>query len=137
LTRLELHLAPLDPDPSWGWVRQRRYSRIVTQRALPALLETARGRCGVVINNLSLGGGKGEREGRLNPGTEATLNLRVGLRTLSSRVLVRDTGGGDDMAFEIIHINHDHRFRLRRFLLDQALHHARAVSASEAVSGTR
>jgi hypothetical protein len=118
LTPLELQLAPLDPDPSWGWVRQRRYSRITTQHALPAFLETSRGRCGVMINNLSLGGGKGERDGRVNPGTEATLNLRVGLRNLSSRVLVRDAGD-DDLAFEIIHIDHDHRFRLRRLLIDQ------------------
>jgi hypothetical protein len=123
LTALELQLAPLDPDPSWGWVRQRRYSRVPTQRALPALLETSRGRCGVMINNLSLGGGKGERDGRLNPGTEATLNLRVGLRNLSSRVLVRDTGD-DEMAFEIIHIKHDDRLRLRRLLIDQVLHRA-------------
>jgi hypothetical protein len=123
LTPMELHLAPLDLNPSWGWVRQRRYSRIAPQRALPAFLETSRGRCGVMINNLSLGGGKGEREGRLNPGTEATLNLRVGLRNLSSRVLVRDTGH-DEMAFEIIHIKHDDRLRLRRLLIDQVLHRA-------------
>jgi hypothetical protein len=94
---------------------------------LPAFLQTLRGRCGVMISLLSLGGGMGDREGRMNPGTEATLNLQVGLRNLSSRVLVRDTGG-DNLAFEIIHINHDDRFRLRRLLLDQALHSARAAA---------
>ena len=84
-----------------------------------------------MVNLLSLGGGKGEREGRLNPGTEATLNLQVGLRNLSTRVLVRDTSG-EDLAFEIIHINHDDRFRLRRLLLDQALQHARAMTQAAA-----
>jgi len=123
LTPLELKLAPLDPDPSRDWVRQRRYFRIATEHTLPAFLQTSRGRCGVRINNLSLGGGKGEREGRVNPGTEATLNLHVGLRNLSSRVLVRDAGD-DDMAFEIIHIALDDRLRLRRLLLDQVLHRA-------------
>ena len=127
LTPLELKLAPLDPDPSRDWVRQRRYFRIATERVLPAFLQTSRGRCGVRINNLSLGGGKGEREGRVNPGTEATLNLQIGLRNLSSRVLVRDAGD-DDMAFEIIHIGLDDRLRLRRLLLDQVLHRARPHS---------
>jgi hypothetical protein len=124
LTPLELKLAPLDPDPARDWVRQRRYSRVATERVLPAFLQTSRGRCGVRINSLSLGGGKGEREGRVNPGTEATLNLQIGMRNLSSRVLVRDAGD-DDMAFEIIHIGLDDRLRLRRLLLDQVLHRAR------------
>ncbi len=124
LTPLELKLAPLDPDPSGDWVRQRRYFRIATERAMPAFLQTSRGRCGVRINTLSLGGGKGEREGRVNPGTEATLNLQIGMRNLSSRVLVRDAGD-DDMAFEIIHIGLDDRLRLRRLLVEQVLHRAR------------
>jgi hypothetical protein len=127
LTPLELKLAPLDPDPARGWLRYRRYFRIVPEHALPASLQTSRGRCGVMIDLLSLGGGKGEREGRLNPGTEATLNLQIGLRNLSSRVLVREADD-DNMAFEIIHINHDDRFRLRRLLLDQALQRARAAT---------
>jgi len=136
LQAIELKLAPLDPDPSQAWLRQRRYFRIAPGHALPALMQTPRARCRVMINLLSLGGGKGEREGRLNPGTEATLNLQVGLRNLSSRVLVRETGS-DDLAFEIIHIDLDDRLRLRRLLLDEALQHARAVSAPEAVPGTR
>lgn len=123
LSPLELKLAPLDPDPSGEWVRQRRYFRIPTERALPAFLQTSRGRCGVLIQLLSLGGGRGERDGRVNPGTEATLNLQIGLRNLRSRVLVRDTGS-DDLAFEIIHISLDDRLRLRRLLLDQALRRA-------------
>ncbi len=133
LTPLELKLAPLDPDPSRDWVRQRRYFRIAPERALPAFLQTSRGRCGVMISLLSLGGGKGEREGRLNPGTEATLNLQIGLRNLSSRVLVRDAGG-DDMAFEIIHIGLDDRLRLRRLLLDQVLQRARAAAPPAAAT---
>jgi len=128
-----LKLAPLDPDPSGDWVRQRRYFRIATQRALPAFLQTSRGRCGVMINTLSLGGGKGEREGRVNPGTEATLNLQVGMRNLISRVLVRDAGD-DDMAFEIIHIGLDDRLRLRRLLADQVLHRARAAAPAERIT---
>jgi hypothetical protein len=130
LTPLELKLAPLDADPA-QWVRQRRYFRVATERAVPAFLQTSRGRCGVMIGVLSLGGGQGERDGRVNPGTEATLNLRVGLRNLSSRVVVRDTGG-DDMAFEIIHINHNDRFRLRRLLLDQVLRLAGRATAPAA-----
>lgn len=127
LPAIELKLAPLDPDPSQAWLRQRRYFRIAPGHALPASLQTSRSRYRVMINLLSLGGGKGEREGRLNPGTEASLDLRIGLRNLSSRVLVREADG-EDMAFEIIHINHDDRFRLRRLLLDEALQHARAAA---------
>jgi hypothetical protein len=131
LTPLELKLAPLDPDPSREWVRQRRYFRIAPERALPGVLQTSRSRCGVMIVLLSLGGGMGERDGRLNPGTEATLDLQLGLRKLTCRVMVRDTPG-DNLAFEIIHIDHDDRFRLRRLLLDQALHHAQAAVARDA-----
>jgi len=132
LSPLELKLAPLDPDPSGEWVRQRRYYRIQTEHALPALLQTSRGRCGVQIQMLSLGGGRGERDGRVSPGTEATLNLQIKLRNLSSRVLVRDTGT-DEVAFEIIHISLDDRLRLRRLLLDQALRRAgRTAAAAEA-----
>ena len=132
LSPLELKLAPLDPDPSGEWVRQRRYYRIQTEQALPAFLQTSRGRCGVQIQMLSLGGGRGERDGRVSPGTEATLNLQIKLRNLSSRVLVRDTGT-DEVAFEIIHISLDDRLRLRRLLLDQALRRAgRTAAAAEA-----
>ena len=127
LTQSELKLAPLDPEPAL-WVRQRRYSRIATEQTVPAFLETSRERCGVKIGVLSLGGGQGERDGRVTPGTQATLNLRVGLRNLSSRVVVRDSGR-DDMAFEIIHITHQDRFRLRRLLLDQPL----PLTASQAM----
>ncbi len=133
LTPLELKLAPLDPDPSGDWVRQRRYFRVATERAMPAFLQTSRGRCGVRITTLSLGGGKGEREGRVNPGTEATLNLQIGMRNLSSRVLVRDAGD-DDMAFEIIHIGLDDRLRLRRLLADQLLHRARAAAPAARIT---
>lgn len=133
LSPLELKLAPLDPDASGEWVRQRRYFRIPTDRPLPAFLETSRGRCGVMIHLLSLGGGRGERDGRVNPGSEATLNLQIGLRNMSSRVLVRDTGS-DDVAFEIIHINLDDRLRLRRLLLDQALRRSRRTVATARAS---
>ncbi|MGC2321193.1 MAG: hypothetical protein WA463_01055, partial [Terriglobales bacterium] len=59
LSPMELKLAPLDPDPEGAWVRQRRYFRVPTERALPAILETSRGRCGVQVHLLSLGGGCG------------------------------------------------------------------------------
>jgi hypothetical protein len=51
----------------------------------------------------------------------------VGLHNLSCRVLVRDTPG-ENLAFEIIHMDHDDRFRLRRLLLDQALHRVRTAA---------
>ena len=132
LSPMELKLAPLDPDPAGGWVRQRRYFRVPTEHALPATLETSRGRCGVQVHLLSLGGGCGGRDGRVTPGSEATLNLQIGMRNLNSRVLVRDTGT-DDIAFEIIHISLDDRLRLRRLLLDQAV---RRAGRSEAHAGT-
>jgi len=131
LSPMELKLAPLDPDPAGAWVRQRRYSRVPTERALPAVIETSRGRCGVQVHLLSLGGGCGGRDGRVTPGTEANLNLQIGMRHLNSRVLVRDTGS-DDIAFEIIHISLEDRLRLRRLLLDQAV---RRPDRSEAHAG--
>jgi hypothetical protein len=123
LNAIELKLAPLDPDASGRWIRHRRYYRVTPDRPLPAVVETSRGRCSVMVNSLSLGGGKGERDGRLNPGSEATLNLRMGMRNLSSRVLVRPASG-NDLAFEIIHIDHADRLRLRHLIAGQAQHRA-------------
>jgi len=47
-------------------------------------------------------------------------------------VLMRDTGG-DELAFEIIHIGLDDRLRLRRLLLDEALSHARSAAQAASV----
>ena len=118
LTVAELKLGPLDNNGQ-GWVRNRRYCRVAPEQALPAFVQTARGRCGMKVNSLSLGGGKGVREGRMNVGIEATLNLQIGMRNVSARVLVREAGA-EELAFEIIHIDHNDRLRLRRLIAQQA-----------------
>jgi hypothetical protein len=138
LTSTELTFAPLDLHPENTWVRRRRYLRIVPDRALPAFAESARARCGIMINSLSLGGGKGEREGRMNPGTEATLHLQLGsLRSLTSRVLVRDARDADEVAFEIIHIDLEDRSRLRRLLGEQLQSRGKTVVRTQVLSDAR
>jgi len=140
VTAAELQVAPLDPEPKGGWIRHRRYPRIVPDREFPAWVDTGRGRCPVIINSLSLGGGKGIRDGRLQLGAEAVLDLHWGLRRMRPQVLVRELGS-QEVAFEIIEIDLEDRSRLRRLLAEQMQNRApglllreRSRQAAEAVT---
>ncbi len=117
LSDSELQISPLDPAPQCAWLRQRRYPRFAPANTLRGLMSTSRGRCGVVLNLVSLGGGHGLRYGRVSPGSEATLDLQWGLRRLRSKVIVRAVGS-HDVSFEIADIDLEERSKLRRLLAD-------------------
>jgi hypothetical protein len=128
LTDAELQISPLDPSPQCAWVRQRRYARFAPAGTLKGMMTTSRGRCGVVLNLVSLGGGHGLRYGRVSPGSEATLDLQWGLRHLRSKVIVRAVGS-HDVSFEIADIDLDERSKLRRLLADNLRYQPAAVTA--------
>ena len=118
ISPLEMEIAPLDPEPQTGWVRQRRYPRILPGVNLTATAMTQRGRCPLHIKTLSLGGGLGTRDTRGQLGLEAVLDLQLGLRHLRSQVWLRELDA-HHVGFEIVDIDLDDRAKLRRLLLDQ------------------
>jgi hypothetical protein len=128
LADAELQISPLDPTPQCAWVRQRRYPRFAPANTLRGLMSTSRGRCGVVLNLVSLGGGNGLRYGRVSPGSEATLDLQWGFRRLRSKVIVRSVGS-HDVSFEIADIDLDERTKLRRLLADNLRYQPSAAMA--------
>jgi hypothetical protein len=112
----ELSIRPLDAIDS-NWVRQRRYQRVVPGSTITATAVTAKGRCLVALERISLGGGLAVRNGRGQFGTEAVLEMQTGFRHLRSRVIIREAQAG--MMFEIADIGLEERGRLRRLIAAQ------------------
>ena len=112
----ELSIRPLDPTDS-NWVRQRRYQRVVPGSTITATAVTAKGRCPVALERISLGGGLAVRSGRGQFGTEAILEMQTGFRHLRSRVLIREAQAG--VTFEIADIGMEERGRLRKLIAAQ------------------
>src|SRR6266852_6893818 len=75
----ELAIAPLDSAPACPWVRQRRYERIVLRKTLSATISSSWGKSGIVIRELSLGGGMGTKEDNLRVGSEANIDINAGV----------------------------------------------------------
>ncbi|HXZ81979.1 MAG TPA: hypothetical protein VEG30_18765, partial [Terriglobales bacterium] len=127
----ELKIGPLDPVQSNGWVRQRRYQRVSPEVAIHGTATTNRGVYDVTLEKLSLGGGMGSRTGRTTMGTDALLDINLGLRRVHSRVLVREAAAGG-VSFEIADIALDDRSKLRKLVHDQMI--ASQVAAAKRVS---
>ena len=66
----------------------------------------------------ALGGGRARRQGKMQPGSDLTLQLQFALRRLNSQVLVREVPGSE-ITFEIADIGLADRSRLRHLLLAQ------------------
>ena len=76
----ELAIAPLDSGPGCPWVRQRRYERIVLPRTLSATLSSSWGKSNIVMREMSLGGGMGTRSDNLRVGSEAHVEISLGVK---------------------------------------------------------
>jgi hypothetical protein len=113
----ELAIAALDSAPACPWVRQRRYERIVLAKALSASLSSSWGKSSIVIRELSLGGGMGTKEDNLRIGSEANLDISIGVRHLRAQVLLR-RARVNEIGFEIVNTDLESRYRLRRILLE-------------------
>src|ERR1700689_4358758 len=82
-------LAPLDAIPERDFVRHRRYRRVRLPRNVPAVVTSAKGKYSSAISVLSLDGGLLSGELQLPVGTEATLKIPAGLRSISMQAVVR------------------------------------------------
>ena len=113
----ELAIAALDAAPACPWVRQRRYERIVLSKTLSGTLSSSWGKSTISIRELSLGGGMGTKEDNLRIGSEANLDISVGVRHLKAQVLLR-RARVNEVGFEIVNTDLESRYRLRRVLIE-------------------
>jgi hypothetical protein len=114
----ELAIAALDMAPACPWVRQRRYERMVLSKTVPATIGSSWGKSKIMIRELSLGGGMATKEDNLRIGSEAHLEISVGLRSkIRAHVLLR-RARVNEVGFEIVDTDLESRYRLRRLLVD-------------------
>lgn len=109
-------LAPLDPIPERDFVRHRRYRRIPLPRNVPAVITSQRGKYSSAISVLSLDGGLLSGDIQIPVGTEATLKIPAGLRSISMRAVVRFVRS-QQAGFEMVGMNLEDRSKLRRLLV--------------------
>ena len=113
----ELAIAPLDAAPACPWVRQRRYERIVLRKALSATISSSWGKSNILVRELSLGGGMGTKEDNLRVGSEANIDIGVGVRHIRGQVLLR-RARVNEVGFELVNTDLDSRYRLRTLLME-------------------
>lgn len=111
-----LQLAPLDALPQRDFVRYRRYRRIRLPRQVPATVTSAKGKFASAISVLSLDGGLLSGELQLPVGTEATLKIPAGMRSISMQAVVRFVRA-HQAGFELVGMNLEDRAKLRRLLV--------------------
>jgi hypothetical protein len=113
----ELAIAPLDAAPACPWVRQRRYERIVLRKALSANISSSWGKSNLLVREMSLGGGMATKEDNLRVGSEANLDISLGVRHIRGQVLLR-RARLNEVGFELVNADLESRYRLRTLLME-------------------
>ncbi len=113
----EIAVAALDSAPGCPWVRQRRYDRITLPRTLSAVLSSPWGKSHMVMREMSLGGGMGTRNDNLRVGSEAQVEISLGVKKIRGQVLLR-RARVNEIGFEFVSMDLDSRYRLRKILVD-------------------
>jgi hypothetical protein len=111
-----LALAPLDPIAERDFVRHRRFRRIRLPRQVPATITSARGKYSSAISVLSLDGGLLNGELQFPVGTETTVKIPAGLRSISMQAVVRFVRS-QQAGFELVGMGLEDRAKLRRLLV--------------------
>jgi hypothetical protein len=117
----ELAIGPLDSAPACPWVRQRRYERIILKRPVPATISSSWGKSQIAVHELSLGGGMGTKGDTLRVGSDADLQMMVGMRNIRAQVVLR-RAHVNEVGFEFVNIDLESRHRLRRLLMGSLEH---------------
>jgi hypothetical protein len=118
LESAELAIAPLDLAPACPWVRQRRYERMVLAKTVSGTIGSSWGKSKIMIRELSLGGGMGTKEDNLRIGSEADLEISLGMRSkIRAHVLLR-RARVNEVGFEIVNADLESRYKLRRLLVE-------------------
>jgi hypothetical protein len=109
-------LAPLDPIPDRDFVRHRRYRRVRLPKQVPATVTSARGKYSSAISVLSLDGGLLNGELQFPVGTETTVKIPAGLRSITMQAVVRFVRS-QQAGFELVGMGLEDRAKLRRLLV--------------------
>jgi hypothetical protein len=117
----ELAIGPLDSAPACPWVRQRRYERIVLRKSVTATISSSWGKSTLNVRELSLGGGMGTKDDTLRLGSEAELDIHMGMRHIRAQVLLR-RAHVNEVGFEFVTTDLESRHRLRHLLMDSLEH---------------
>jgi hypothetical protein len=117
----ELAIGPLDSAPACPWVRQRRYERIILKRAVPASISSSWGKSQISVHELSLGGGMGTKGDTLRVGSDADLQMAVGMSKIRAQVVLR-RAHVNEVGFEFVNMDLESRQRLRRLLMGSLDH---------------
>lgn len=117
----ELSIGPLDCAPACPWVRQRRYERIVLRKTVTAIISSSWGKSSLNVREMSLGGGMGTKQDSLRIGSEADLDIAIGMRHLRATVLLR-RAHVNEVGFEFVTTDLESRHRLRHLLMDSLEH---------------
>jgi len=118
LEAAELAIAPLDAAPACPWVRQRRYERLILAKTVAGTIGSSWGKSRIMIRELSLGGGMGTKEDNLRIGSEADLEISLGMRSkIKAHVLLR-RARVNEVGFEIVSTDLESRYKLRRLLVE-------------------
>jgi len=112
-------LAPLDAVPQRDVVRHRRYLRIQLARPVLAVITSSRGKFSFAISELSLEGGLLSGNVQLAVGTEVTLKIPAGLRSINIQAVVRSVRP-HQAGFEAVGMGLEDRGKLRRLLVSLA-----------------
>ena len=113
----ELAIAPLDAAPACPWVRQRRYERIVLRKTLSSNISSSWGKSNILVREMSLGGGMGTKEDNLRVGSEANIDISIGVRHIRGQVLLR-RARVNEVGFELVNVDLESRYRLRSLLME-------------------
>jgi len=113
----EIAITPLESTPGCPWVRQRRYERIILPRTMSATLSSSWGKSNIVMREMSLGGGMGTRSDNLRVGSEANVEISLGVKKIRGQVLLR-RARVNEIGFEFVSMDLDSRYRLRRILVE-------------------
>ena len=91
---------------------------MVLSRTVAATIGSSWGKSIILIRELSLGGGMGTKEDNLRIGSEADLEISLGMRSkIRAHVLLR-RARVNEVGFEIVSTDLESRYRLRRLLVD-------------------
>src|SRR5205085_460703 len=112
-----------------SWVRQRRYERFVLPKSFAATLSSSWGKSNMLIREMSLGGGMGTKEDNLRIGSEANVEISVGMRKVRAQVLLR-RARVNEVGFEIVNTDLESRHRLRSVIVE-AMQHATQFKSNE------
>lgn len=111
----DMAFGPLDPMASCPWARQRRYPRVAPAAKVAGLFSLPKTQSRLEVNRLSLGGGLISSDRQVASGTQASLELQLGIRKVHAQVYMREEKSRQ-MSFEIVKIDLEERGKLRRLL---------------------